>query len=427
MNPYFSGIDLSRISRKSGCSFCAGDSFKFSNCMTESYMELALRQINAAALSFAEMKSLPPFMLTGTIIFLKIGEFFNHVLKMNLPPSEFYFSCRVDEFLSRSRDINNLLPEIRDKGHSIHIHNMGVENFSSAENERFNKGLNNRDILNACKIIKKFEQKYPETFFFQKHGGFAFILFTPWTSVDDLKENLKMAKFIGIDPDSYFFMSRLQLLEGRPITLLAERDGLVINSSMDMAFDSGCITNWDQKEIPWRFQNPETAVIYHILSRWGFHDNQNDEKSRLIHEFRRSLPPRCQDIYKMAKVLINLMQKHPSHISVENTLQGLHEKLLKSAGKESRSVLTCSIVKIAANGNLSKIILQRLDNILSFFNQYFHKSEFMVAGKPLFLHDGLIKFNLEAGTERSELLISTFYVKDETRNKIMDCKTQTFL
>jgi hypothetical protein len=345
-NPHFAGVDLSGAAKDFGCSFCESGSGPEAAGKADQHLASALRQVAAAARSLRGSAALPPFMLTGGIVFLRLGEFFRRIMRMGLPPAQCFFSCRVDEFLSRSAVIRGLLPRLRKRGHSIHLCNMGAENFSPAENARLNKGISNGQILRAHGIIRELEQRYPETFFFTRHGGFGFILFTPWTTLSDLAANLRMARVLGIPSDSFFFRTRLQLMPGRPITLLAERDGLTApDFAAAMAFDSGCIERWDQSERPWRFRHPETAVFYHILSRWGVRethalDLSQDPLYRMIHDVRSSLPQERGATQHVFQVLLRILKKTRGNVSVKKALGLAAGELASSTVRRPSPVLS---------------------------------------------------------------------------------------
>jgi hypothetical protein len=264
-NSMFQGIDLSGIEIKAGCSFCSAVLESFPDCRT-SYIDLAMMQISAVMDFSSRLGQKKEFFITGQPVFYRLETLLKTLLKKNYPPSDFYFTCRIDGLLKKYPWIRRLLPQLQAAGHTFNLTNIGIENFSSAENKRFNKGLINEQIVKANQIILQLETEFPNTFFFRKHGGFAMIIFTPWTTLDDLKINIHLAKKMKIS-GSLFFKSRLQLIPGRPITFLAERDGLIVRDFYEVPYDSGCIVEWNKNELPWRFLHQEAATVYRISIR----------------------------------------------------------------------------------------------------------------------------------------------------------------
>jgi hypothetical protein len=424
-NKYFKGVDLSHASRAYGCSFCGDFTADFHDESTD--LDAAVSQIKAAVRSLKTEIPVFSFMITGSAVFLKIDRFFEKIFSLDMPQSEFYFSCRADEFLSRAKKIHDLLPGLRRRSFSIHLHNMGVENFSRAENERFNKGISNKQVLDAFRTISRMEKKYPETISFHEHGGFAFILFTPWTTLEDLEINLKMADKINLPPDSFFFRSRLQLMENRPITLLAEKHGLIADSFKDMDFDSGCITNWDQKEIPWRFKNPEISVIYYISSRWGVRETEIERQEtgyRKIQELRSSFPAPCQDISVIFSALIEIFKKHKSGLSVDEVLNMLGKEAERIAAHTRKIKRRISRTKPdpAALGET----IRRVQSFLGLINTN-TETCFSIAGNPSLLNDGTVQISFQSENRLVNLGFTAIILESETMKNITDIRISCFM
>ncbi len=277
-NERFAGIDLARATHDRGCSFCMGGaSWRESRSFVLPPLDMAFRQIECAARDVKDMPalrrlhSLPDgrlmFLVQGAVVFQMLEAFINRLVETDLPPSAFLFSCRADELLARGRVIEELLPRLESRGHALHVWVMGIENFSRAENERLNKGIEPEQVLDARLLIDRLEADHPDAFCFNRYGGFSFVLFTPWTTLDDLRTNLSWARRVGIAPGGFFLRSRVQLVKGTPIALLAERDGLVVERFSEPYFDSGCIRSHHDQELSWRFRSPMTAAVYRLGSR----------------------------------------------------------------------------------------------------------------------------------------------------------------
>ncbi len=312
-NPWFRDLDLGGANRVGGCSFCLGDAVGTSwERQVSSPVALALLQIRR----FRE--TAPPGRLTDRYrlfaygVFHRMDEFFAGALGMDLPPSEFHFSCRPDEFLGRAAMVEALLPDLRRLGHSIHVWNMGVENFSPDENARFNKGLDTALVARALDRMRGLEERWPGTFVFTRHGGLSFILFTPWTTLDDLALNAREARRLGVDP--VFLRSRLQVRPGTPIAFLAARDGLTApRFEQDSPLDFSCQSYPDEDEIPWRFRHPEVAVAYRVMLRVGENSRipAGDPLRRSLGETLAGLPPSARDPTVLLETLAGVLRSGP--------------------------------------------------------------------------------------------------------------------
>jgi MoaA/NifB/PqqE/SkfB family radical SAM enzyme len=318
-NPYFFQIDLSHANRRTGCSFCTGGEASYFEGRF-SPLESALSQIRRARATVPPERSHGQYAIVGVHVLLQIGQFFETILAEEFPASDFFFWSRIDELNSRAGQIDALLPRLRQAGHSLNFWNVGVENFSAEENLRFNKGLDPGQIERFIGLVERWERDYPDTFRFREWGGFGFILFTPWTTLDDLRVNLAMAERCKVDRSSIFFMSRLQLFENLPIQLLAERDGLVSDAFDDPIFGEFCafvaVVNAEQREIPWRFQHPVLAAVYGIFIRlnkpWKrdlFETDQSYQRVSDMLSYR--LPPEHRDVYRFLELVLTQAGAHP--------------------------------------------------------------------------------------------------------------------
>lgn len=334
-NPYYAGVDLSKASRDYGCSFCEGGGidgvgWRFSR----QPFDLVFLQIERAVETYPVREGQFQFMIMGAVIFAAIERFFDRLLKLGIPPSAFLFSARADDLLGKKEAIEKYLPLLKERGHSVHIWVVGIENFSERENERLNKGLSIEKILECDELVRRWEERYPETFVFSRYGGYSFILFTPWTEIDDLRKNLEYARRLNVDPRGFFLRSRLQLMPERPITLLAERDGLLATKSDLPEFDSGCIQTWQISELPWRFKKSEVSHIYAISSRLapGAEEMKDDELYASIQDWIHRLPEGWRDPFILFETLLDAVEENPGRQSVFDTVREMERILRKRNG-----------------------------------------------------------------------------------------------
>lgn len=264
-NPFFKDVDLTRSESRVGCAFCLTHRSHKGPKINSNQIELALRQLDVAVRAHPQWPG--RVVLVGDKLFrIYLEELFHEILAMEIPPTVFSFFCRLDEVMKQASTIEKLLPVLQRHGHALDLFSMGVENFSPIENLRFNKGFSTRTILNAIKHLQDWSSRFPGTLRYQQ-GGLSFIMFTPWTSLEDVRINLDYGRRLGLR--SEFFGSRLVLTEGRAITLLAEKDGVLADDFEDPGFwqyDSGCLRP-GEKEIPWRFQHKEITALYGVYMR----------------------------------------------------------------------------------------------------------------------------------------------------------------
>lgn len=269
-NPCFQGVDLSGALRTAGCSFCQGSFHGAADVRAAAPstppVDLAILQLRR------HLETAPPerrhglYMIDGAEVFQRLARFFERVLELPLPPSEFRFARRADEVLARIDDLEAWLPRLAAHGHRVALWAMGVENFSEPENLRLNKGVSVATYELAASRVLELERRWPDALPFSQVGGPSMILFTPWTTLDDLAANVAVARRLDLDT-AYVFSTRLTLMPGAPITALAERDGLVAPSFGEPFLPASCAITWDAREVPWRFLHDEVVPIFRAMIR----------------------------------------------------------------------------------------------------------------------------------------------------------------
>jgi hypothetical protein len=340
-NPYYADIDLSKATHTVGCSFCFGGAAPPHRWPLETpAFDLIFRQLEEATAVCRDDPLLARFhsaadddrlhfLMLGSVVLTMLKKFLERLVTVDLPPSIFLISCRADEFLARRLILDEWLPRLAEKDHAIHVWVMGVENFSEQENQRLNKNMKPERIIEAQALIAEYEEAYPRAFGFNKYGGLSFILFTPWTTIEDLRTNAIWARKAGIEPRGFFLRSRVQLLPDTPITLLAKSDDLLVESRKEAYFDSGCVQSWHDLELYWRFQQREIGVVYRISSRLP--PEQGDLDGDAVYEL---IQEKLYNAYLSGftpldafESLLDAVEQHPEERSIDLILDRVQSSL----------------------------------------------------------------------------------------------------
>jgi hypothetical protein len=342
-SPAFRELALDeRTGHARGCSFCGWNPQELRYPYRTPALELVLAQLEAARRAGRGRPRPPRYLIDGGAIYPQVDRLFRRVLERRHPPSEFHFACRADELVRHGVRLERVLPGLARAGHSVHFSNMGVENFSPAENERLNKGLTQADIAGALELLARWAQRWPGTVEFDRHGGFGFILFTPWTTLADLRTNLRALRDLGLRNSGFCVTTRLLLLPDRPITRLAERDGLTAAEFDDRLMAefcrAGCITEWGQREVAWRFREPVVGLIHAVLLRRVPEAvaGRKDPAARLVAEAIRRLPAASQDWLGLLELLIDAVETDPGVASVAQLLARLPRQVRADRKHEVR-------------------------------------------------------------------------------------------
>ncbi len=265
-NPVYCDVDLTGAIRNVGCAFCTrpaspkGPRRQFS----AQEADVHLRALAKTLLTFSGRLSV---RLLGEPAMRNIGVLVERILASGIPPADWLLDSRADTLLRQKAQLAQACKALRGTGHKLFLALIGVENYSQAELLRMNKGITTQGNLDAMWTLLELERDWPDTFDFRTHGGLSMILFTPWTTLEDVAFNLRIAQWCRMeDVIGKLLTSRLRLQPGLPVTLLAERDGLLSGPYTDPALDTAARNLYSQ-EIPWRFRDPRLETVCRILIR----------------------------------------------------------------------------------------------------------------------------------------------------------------
>ena len=270
-NPHFREVDVEALQRTAGCSFCQG-TFRGPTDVRRATprtpaVDLAVLQVRRYLETAPPERRSCRFVFDSAAAFAHVSELIERVLALSPPPTELRFARRADEVLARADDLERWLPRLADGGHRLVLWCMGVETFSPVENERLNKGLPLERYEAALARVRAWERRWPGTVPFSEDGGPSTILFSPWTTLDDLRANVAAGRRLGLD-EAFLFSTRLTLIPGTAVAELARRDGLLVPAFVEPFLVIDCpLVFWDLRELPWRFAHPEVDTVFRLLIR----------------------------------------------------------------------------------------------------------------------------------------------------------------
>jgi hypothetical protein len=342
-NPAYAGVDLTGIGRTFACAFCPGPADLKYRYRTAP-LDLALRQIVAVRAERHTVWSRTEFVVRSAVVFFAMSELLRRLEREAVAPIALFFGCRADEVLARADDIAAALVVAKRCGHAIHVFSMGVESFSPAENERFNKRLSLDTIQAALERLRAWEREYPETFCFTRHGGLGFILFTPWTTLADLRLNVAAVRALGLEEDAFFLSRRLMLVADTPLMRLAERDRLVdpkrrpdrdLFAWLQEHCDPGCRRFHEEQDRPWRFRDPLTARVCAIAARLATRDAvvREDRHHRRILDALRASGRRPLDAFALLLAFAEDHRADPLDRLVEGFIAALRGSAAGARGR----------------------------------------------------------------------------------------------
>jgi hypothetical protein len=161
--------------------------------------------------------------------------------------------CRPDVIVTRCADIERLGRLAHEAGTVIRIAVVGFENFSPAEIQRLNRGVTPDELRAAAAILARWRRE-PEAGLDVRGYVPSFILFTPWTSLEDLELNLREIEANGLSNAN---VERMRLGGLTPLHEMARRAGLTESGRVRLAIHP----NGYMSEAGYRFQDARVAAV----------------------------------------------------------------------------------------------------------------------------------------------------------------------
>ena len=341
-NPLFDGVTEPELAEY-GCSFCKGDQPRVSARQVSS-VEVVEAQLDAFLATSPVGRDLPLEVDVYDIgLFHGVDRFFDMALSKKLPVTTFRFSPRVAELLAAESKLFAVLPRLQRRGFKVVLHAVGVENFSDVELHRFNKPESPARVDRAVALLKSLQERFPGTFRGSEERGssfgqLSFILFSPWTTLGDLRENLERGKALGFDENGAWLLKALVFHEGRPLTRLAmTQDGVAAERYDDIAMEyaiTGMGSAYYHYDVrPWRFQDRAVADLFGWLARvcaaWEGSDSAEqilgeDEGYRFARETVCEAGRQGLSLHAVAMSLLARLEEQPGRpLSCEDVAEAL--------------------------------------------------------------------------------------------------------
>ena len=270
-NPAYEGVDLSGCVNLDGCAFCRSERGAASWDVPP--LELARRNLEAASRTHPTWRHRPRYRLTGEQVFARVDQLAELVLELSLEPCDLLLDARADRVVRAAERLERAAARLAGTGHMIHVCLVGLENFSPPELRRMNKGVTATRLVQAVDLLLGLEGPGADSFSLGEYGGFSTILYTPWTTPDDLWLNLEVVKLFGLERlCGKLLTSRLRLYPELPLARLARRDGLLLEGGYDDPALDTARRNFYPGELPWRFADPAVELVNRVTTRLNVDD-----------------------------------------------------------------------------------------------------------------------------------------------------------
>ena len=279
-NPVYAGVVIPERFGK-GCAFCTTGNEYEARPDAAAFVLEQLRYVRAHAPEIQRLvlKDQNPFAYLTEVVETLAAE--------KLGPFALMLETRADWLTRSARRFDDALRAAQAGGIRISPFLVGIESFSQPELDRYNKGTTAEANLAFLERLWTLRDRYGDTLDLSS-AAFGFVLFSPWTTLDDLETNLRAIQRTRFDElRGRVLLSRSRLYPDTALYYLAERDGLLIDAYREGEDSSRRYGYYPAH--PWRFAHADVAHFAALATRLVEHTGGRDEIAlfaRLVEAFR---------------------------------------------------------------------------------------------------------------------------------------------
>lgn len=269
-NPLYAGLSIPPQYGR-GCAFCTtGNTFehqKPTEALASTLDQLRYVRTTAPSIEMLVLRDENPFAYLTELVEAAEQE--------RLGPFTLLVESRADWWLQNSRRFERALESARRSSIRIAPFLVGIESFSQPELDRFNKGISADVNVRFLAQLRAWAEAFAPALDLG-HGAFGFILFTPWTTLADLRENFRWIEHTRLhELRGRLLLSRARLYPDTALYYLAERDGLLADAYASASEDSSARYGYLPAR-PFRFADPLVTrfseLAAEVLARRGHRD-----------------------------------------------------------------------------------------------------------------------------------------------------------
>ncbi|MEC9073334.1 MAG: hypothetical protein VX938_13170, partial [Myxococcota bacterium] len=215
---FLDGLDLPTTWGASGCTFCNVGPYER---QTADQRRLLMRtQLEA----LAQRGPYSRLVVQDEYIFRDLDVLVDLIVELGPPHVDLMVRARVDYLESCLPQLERALETLGERG-TVIPYLIGFENFSNHELQRYNKGQTADEIEAGIARLDALGATYPN---FRVSPSQGFILFGPWTTLEDLEANAEAFRRVGFQRfRGRITRSKLRLNPDAALVARARADGLL--------------------------------------------------------------------------------------------------------------------------------------------------------------------------------------------------------
>ncbi len=270
-NPHFADLDLDALDpvyavTLKGCSFCelGGD-----------YRALTADQsvaVHVAQIGWYQrhLGRLDEVVLRDQSAIRYLPELIAACVEEGLAPLGFLVPARGDAILRDGERLEAAARAAAGSGNWFTLYLIGFESFSQSQLDLYNKGVSVAEYAAALAQMRDLRDRWPGVYRMEAYGASSFILFNPWTRLEDLDETVAFCKDHGAHQLAHgWTLTRLRLQPHLPLYWRARADGLIVDSAPHA--DRGAAFTGYGGESAWRYREARVGVIEDAERRLARH------------------------------------------------------------------------------------------------------------------------------------------------------------
>lgn len=249
-------VEVARL----GCTFCSmgGDYERRADAEVIGSLVAQARHVMTHAPETREL------VLDDQAALRYLGPLVRAAAAAGVPPVRWLFAARSDTFVRERARVDDAIAAAAATGHTVELYLTGFEAFCDAELLRYGKGVTVADQLAAIDAMRARAAAHPDAFRYADARGHSLILWSPWTTPDDVAATVEVIRRHGLtELFDELGRNRLRLYPDLPIHHAAARDGALVDAWDDGDRGAGRRKGY-HVERPWRFLDPRTRLAYQL-------------------------------------------------------------------------------------------------------------------------------------------------------------------
>jgi len=266
-NPEYSGLSLDDPAiTMAGCAFCPmGGDYK-----TLPWRDSVAIHLDHIAYYQRRLPDLAEIVLRDQHALRYVPALLQGAIDRGLRPFGLLVPGRGDAILRFGEQMRQAAAAASGTGFWFTIYLVGFESFSQPQLDLYNKAVTTAQYADAIAAMRALHREHRDAFRLDRTGGSSFILWNPWTTLDDLRANVDFCEQHAVGELARgLTTTRLRLYPHLPLFHKALAEGLLTGD--DPAIDRGAAHTGYAAEAAWRYRDPRVGVLEELHERLRRH------------------------------------------------------------------------------------------------------------------------------------------------------------